>query len=152
MNRIVVLPGDGIGPEVTAQARRVLESVCASQGIALELVEELIGGASIDAHGTPLREEVVELCRGSRAVLLGAVGGPSWDAMAVDVRPERGLLAIRKALGLFATPRTAKRQCGRNQRVIRVPDTSVFTQTTSYLLARGITRLVLEGTLISLDA
>jgi len=58
----------------------------------------------------------------------------------------------RQALGLFATPRTAKRQCGRNQRVIRVPDTSVFTQTTSYLLARGITRLVLEGTLISLDA
>ena len=58
----------------------------------------------------------------------------------------------RQALGLFATPRTAKRQCGRNQRVIRVPDTSVFTQTASYLLARGITRLVLEGTLISLDA
>jgi 3-isopropylmalate dehydrogenase len=107
LNRIVVLPGDGIGPEVTEQAARVLSHVAARHGLELELQEELIGGASIDAHGTPLRDEVVALCRESRAVLLGAVGGPRWDAMAVDVRPERGLLRIRKALGLFANLRPA---------------------------------------------
>lgn len=107
MNRIVLLPGDGIGPEVTAQAVRVLEAVCAEHGIELELAEELIGGASIDAHGTPLRDEVVALCRDAKAVLLGAVGGPKWDAMAVDVRPEKGLLRIRKELGLFANLRPA---------------------------------------------
>jgi 3-isopropylmalate dehydrogenase len=105
--RIVTLPGDGIGPEVTREACRVLEAVASRHGIELRLEEELIGGASIDAHGTPLRDEVVDLCRGSAAVLLGAVGGPKWDAMAVDVRPEKGLLKIRKDLGLFANLRPA---------------------------------------------
>jgi 3-isopropylmalate dehydrogenase len=107
LDRIVLLPGDGIGPEVTEQARRVLETVASKHGIDLAFEEALIGGASIDEHGTPLRDEVVQLCRGSRAVLLGAVGGPKWDAMAVDVRPEKGLLKIRKALGLFANLRPA---------------------------------------------
>jgi 3-isopropylmalate dehydrogenase len=107
MSRIVLLPGDGIGPEVTLQARRALEAVAAGHGIDLEFEQELIGGASIDAHGTPLRDEVVALCRESSAVLLGAVGGPKWDAMAVDVRPEKGLLKIRKDLGLFANLRPA---------------------------------------------
>jgi 3-isopropylmalate dehydrogenase len=107
LDRIVLLPGDGIGPEVVAQAQRVLETVAGHEGLALEFAEELIGGASIDAHGTPLREEVIALCRASRAVLLGAVGGPKWDALAVDVRPEKGLLGIRKALGLFANLRPA---------------------------------------------
>jgi 3-isopropylmalate dehydrogenase len=107
LNRIVLLPGDGIGPEVIAQARRVLDRVANRHALSLEYAEELIGGASIDAHGTPLRDDVVALCRESRAVLLGAVGGPKWDAMAVDVRPEKGLLRIRKALGLFANLRPA---------------------------------------------
>ena len=107
MQRIVLLPGDGIGPEVIDQARRVLEAVAAAQGLALEFAEELIGGASIEAHGTPLRDEVIALCRESSAVLLGAVGGPQWDALAVDIRPEKGLLGIRKALGLFANLRPA---------------------------------------------
>jgi 3-isopropylmalate dehydrogenase len=107
VSRIVLLPGDGIGPEVTEQARQVLEAVASKHGIAVEFEEELIGGASIDAHGTPLRDEVVALCRESCAVLLGAVGGPKWDAMAVDVRPEKGLLKIRKDLGLFANLRPA---------------------------------------------
>ena len=107
MERIVVLPGDGIGPEVTAQARRVLEAVTPRHGIKLAFEEALIGGASIDAHGTPLTDEVVSLCRDSRAVLLGAVGGPKWDAMPVDTRPEKGLLGIRKELGLFANLRPA---------------------------------------------
>jgi len=102
-----LLPGDGIGPEVTEQARRVLVAAGGHFGLEFEFHEELIGGASIDAHGTPLRDEVVEACQQSRAVLLGAVGGPAWDAMAVDVRPEKGLLGIRKALGLFANLRPA---------------------------------------------
>ena len=107
MDRIVLLPGDGIGPEVTREAKRVLEATAAAHGQKLEFEEALIGGASIDAHGDPLRTEVVELCRGSRAVFLGAVGGPKWDAMPVDTRPEKGLLRIRKELGLFANLRPA---------------------------------------------
>ncbi|MDP6978308.1 MAG: 3-isopropylmalate dehydrogenase [Myxococcota bacterium] len=109
MDRIVVLPGDGIGPEVTRQAQRVLEAVCAKHDILnLEFEEALIGGASIDAKGTPLGDDVVELCRESRGILLGAVGGPKWDDMPVDTRPEKGLLGIRKALGLFANLRPAQ--------------------------------------------
>jgi len=107
LHHIVLLPGDGIGPEVTAQARRVLERVAAVHGIELEFEEALIGGASIEAYGTPLSDGVIELCRRSRAVLLGAVGGPKWDDMPVDTRPERGLLRIRKELGLFANLRPA---------------------------------------------
>ncbi len=107
MDRIVLLPGDGIGPEVTREARRVLEAAALAHGHKLEFEEALIGGASIDAHGEPLRDEVVELCRRSRAVFLGAVGGPKWDAMPVDTRPEKGLLRIRKELGLFANLRPA---------------------------------------------
>ena len=105
--RIVLLPGDGIGPEVTEQARRVLEAAGARAGLTFAFEEELIGGCSIDAHGVPLRDAVIEACRSSRAVLLGAVGGPKWDDMPVDVRPEKGLLGIRKALGLFANLRPA---------------------------------------------
>jgi 3-isopropylmalate dehydrogenase len=105
--RIVVVAGDGIGPEVTREARRVLEAVAPRHGLKLQFAEERIGGASIDAHGTPLRDEVVALARQSRAVLLGAVGGPKWDAMPVDKRPEKGLLGIRKALGLYANLRPA---------------------------------------------
>jgi len=107
MDRIVVLPGDGIGPEVTREARQVLEAACLRRGRKLEFAEELIGGASLDARGTPLADQVVELARQSRAVLLGAVGGPKWDAAPVDQRPERGLLRIRKELGLFANLRPA---------------------------------------------
>ncbi|MGH0035350.1 MAG: 3-isopropylmalate dehydrogenase [Myxococcota bacterium] len=107
MNRIVVLPGDGIGPEVTREARRVLEAAADSHGLALAFEEDLIGGASIDERGTPLSDDVVELCRKSQAVLLGAVGGPRWDDMPVETRPEKGLLRIRKELGLFANLRPA---------------------------------------------
>jgi 3-isopropylmalate dehydrogenase len=105
--RIVVTAGDGIGPEVTREARRVLEAVAPRHGLALSFEEHAIGGASIDAHGTPLRDEVVERARASQAVLLGAVGGPKWDAMPVATRPERGLLRLRKELGLFANLRPA---------------------------------------------
>jgi 3-isopropylmalate dehydrogenase len=107
VTRIIVLPGDGIGPEVTRQAQRVLARAASLHGIGLEFEDGLIGGASIDAHGTPLTDELVERCRGAQAVLLGAVGGPKWDDLTVDIRPEKGLLRIRKELGLFANLRPA---------------------------------------------
>ncbi|HKE11632.1 MAG TPA: 3-isopropylmalate dehydrogenase [Myxococcota bacterium] len=107
MDRILLLPGDGIGPEVTQEARQVLEAACARRGRKLGFTEEQIGGASLDAHGTPLTDAVVKLAQQSQAVLLGAVGGPRWDTAPVDRRPERGLLRIRKELGLFANLRPA---------------------------------------------
>ena len=107
MTRITVLAGDGIGPEVTLQARRVLARAADKHGLSLSFEEGLIGGCSIDAHGTPLTDDVVALCRESHAVLLGAVGGPEWDDLSVDVRPEKGLLRIRQELGLFANLRPA---------------------------------------------
>lgn len=107
MDRILLLPGDGIGPEVTVEARRVLEAAATRRGRKLEFAEELIGGASLDARGTPLADAVIEEARRCQAVLLGAVGGPKWDAAPVDRRPEKGLLRIRKELGLFANLRPA---------------------------------------------
>jgi len=102
---IVVLPGDGVGPEVTAEAVMVLRAVAERFGHAFELSEVLIGGAAIDTHGVPLRGEDVEVCRRADALLLGAVGGPSWDHLTGAARPERGLLTLRKALGLYANLR-----------------------------------------------
>ncbi len=107
MHQVLLLPGDGIGPEVVREARRVLEAVGERHGLKLGFEQGLIGGASIDAAGTPLTDQVVERARACGAVLLGAVGGPRWDAMPVDTRPERGLLRMRKELGLFANLRPA---------------------------------------------
>jgi 3-isopropylmalate dehydrogenase len=107
MHRILLLPGDGIGPEVIRAARRVLEAAARGAGLALAFEEDLIGGASIDAHGTPLTDAAVARARKCRAVLLGAVGGPQWDALPVATRPEKGLLRIRKELDLFANLRPA---------------------------------------------
>ncbi|MGD9891369.1 MAG: 3-isopropylmalate dehydrogenase [Dehalococcoidia bacterium] len=106
--KIAVLPGDGIGPEVIAQAIEVLRAVEQRFEHTFELIEDLVGGASIDAYGTALRTETLELARRSDAVLFGAVGGPKWDDPAAKVRPEQGLLAIRKGLGLFANLRPVK--------------------------------------------
>ncbi|HEU4628832.1 MAG TPA: 3-isopropylmalate dehydrogenase [Gemmatimonadaceae bacterium] len=102
---IVLLPGDGIGPEVVAAARRVLERVAPRFELTLTFEEALIGGAAIDATGSPLPDATVEACRRADAVLLGAVGGPKWDDPSAAVRPEQGLLGIRRALGLFANVR-----------------------------------------------
>jgi 3-isopropylmalate dehydrogenase len=102
---IALLPGDGIGPEVVAEARRVLDRVCQVADIDVEFEEALIGGAAIDATGNPLPDETVELCRRADAVLLGAVGGPKWEDPSARVRPEQGLLGIRRALGLYANLR-----------------------------------------------
>ncbi|MFL5826957.1 MAG: isocitrate/isopropylmalate family dehydrogenase, partial [Thermoleophilaceae bacterium] len=96
--RIVALPGDGIGPEIMAAARELLESLGD-----FEIDERVVGGASIDAHGTALTDEVLDACRGADAVLLAAVGGPKWDTTDPDApRPEQGLLGLRKGLGLYA--------------------------------------------------
>src|SRR6476659_7488134 len=102
---ITVLPGDGIGPEVTLQATRVLAAVGERWGHTFSLREALIGGAAIDKTGTALPPETLAMARETDAVLLGAVGGPKWDDPKAKVRPEQGLLAIRKGLGLFANIR-----------------------------------------------
>src|SRR5262249_39636610 len=106
--RIAVLPGDGIGQEVTAQAVRVLEVVGRSTGLKFEFEHALIGGAAIDATGTPLPPETLALCRRSQAILFGAVGGPKWDHLPQEQKAERGLLALRKDLDLFANLRPAR--------------------------------------------
>jgi 3-isopropylmalate dehydrogenase len=106
--KITVLPGDGIGPDVTAQAAMVLQQVAKVFGHDFEMVERLIGGIAIDETGTALPDETTESCRSSAAVLLGAVGGPKWDNPRASVRPEQGLLGIRKALDLFANLRPVK--------------------------------------------
>ncbi len=105
---ICVLPGDGIGPEIVAQAVRVLDRVGEVFGHAFTCRTHLIGGAAIDATGGPLPDETLAAAKASDAVLLGAVGGPKWDMIDKAVRPEKGLLGIRKELGLFANLRPAK--------------------------------------------
>jgi 3-isopropylmalate dehydrogenase len=103
--RIILLPGDGIGPEIIAPAVEVLRAV----GADFEYEEHVFGGASIDAHGTALTDETLAACRGADAVLLAAVGGPKWDTTDPDKpRPEQGLLGLRKGLGLFANLRPVK--------------------------------------------
>ncbi len=102
--RIALLPGDGIGPEIVAAARRMMEAISG-----FEFEEHLVGGASIDAHGAALTDEVLEACRHSDAVLLGAVGGPKWDTTdPAAPRPEQGLLGLRKGLGLYANLRPVR--------------------------------------------
>ncbi len=104
---ICLLAGDGIGPDILKQARKAFSAVEKKFGHSFAFTEALIGGAAIDATGGPLPEETVTKCKASDAVLLGAVGGPKWDDVAMNIRPEKGLLGIRKALGLFANLRPA---------------------------------------------
>ena len=105
---IVVLPGDGIGPEITIAAVDVLKAIAARFGHDFTFSEYDIGGIAIDNHGNPLPEATLEACSKADAVLLGAVGGPKWSDPNAKVRPEQGLLAIRKALGLYANLRPVK--------------------------------------------
>ncbi|TVO69178.1 3-isopropylmalate dehydrogenase [Denitromonas ohlonensis] len=104
--KICVLPGDGIGPEIMAQALRVLDALRAD-GLPFETETAHLGGCAVDATGVPLPEETLKLAKAADAVLLGAVGGPQWDALPREQRPERGLLGIRKELNLFANLRPA---------------------------------------------
>lgn len=104
---IAVLPGDGIGPEVVEQAEKVIKAVESKTGIGFVLHHSLIGGCAIDEKGEPLPKSTVELCKQCDSVILGAVGGPKWDDLDGKMRPEAGLLGIRKELGLYANLRPA---------------------------------------------
>ncbi|MGH8070670.1 MAG: 3-isopropylmalate dehydrogenase [Candidatus Entotheonellia bacterium] len=106
--RVAVLPGDGIGPEVVAQGLEVLRKAAAMAEVGVELQWGVVGGCAIDASGNPLPDVTLQLCRESDAIMFGAVGGPKWDHVAPEVRPERGLLRLRQELGLFANVRPAK--------------------------------------------
>lgn len=103
--RIAVLPGDGIGPEIMQEAVKILQAIEAREGITFHLSYARIGGEAIDQDGTPLPDRTLQRCREADAVLLGAVGGPKWDHNPPELRPEKGLLGIRKALGLYANLR-----------------------------------------------
>ena len=105
--QILVLPGDGIGPEIITEALKVLEALRGEFDREYEIVHAPIGGAAVDAHGVPLPDETLERARACDAILLGAVGGPRWDGLERDIRPERGLLALRSELGVFANLRPA---------------------------------------------
>jgi len=132
--KICVMPGDGIGKEIVAQALRVLARVGEKFGRSFETEDVLIGGAAIDATGGPLPEATVKLCQAADAVLLGAVGGPKWDTLDPAIRPEKGLLGIRKALGLFANLRPANLFPELKQACFLRPD----------IVARGIDLLVVR--------
>ena len=106
-HKIALLGGDGIGQEVTPEARKVLEAVGRATGVSFEFETALVGGSAIDAAGDPLPPSTLALCERSDAILFGAVGGPKWDALPQEKRPERGLLGLRKELDLFANLRPA---------------------------------------------
>ena len=105
---ITLLPGDGIGPEVVTEAVRVLETIASKHGHNFTFTERLMGGCSIDKYGSSLTDETLADCQAADAVLLGAVGGPKWDDPNAKDRPERGLLALRKGLGVFANLRPVR--------------------------------------------
>jgi 3-isopropylmalate dehydrogenase len=104
---LLILPGDGIGPEVMAEALRVLDRLCATSDLKVELQHDLVGGAAIDACDTPLADETLAKAKAADAVLFGAVGGPKWDGLGFDKRPEIAILKLRAELGLFANLRPA---------------------------------------------
>ncbi len=110
-HKLALIPGDGIGPEIVREAKKVLDRVCEKYGHTFTYTELLLGGASIDVHGVPLTDETIELAKGSEAVLMGSIGGNAatspWYKLEPSKRPEAGLLAIRKALNLFANLRPA---------------------------------------------
>ena len=108
MAKIVVLRGDGIGPEVVEEGLKVLQAVARRFHLALKFQEALLGGAAIDVTGDPLPEETLRRCQESDAILLGAVGGPKWDTLPTEKRPERGLLRLRQALQLYANLRPVR--------------------------------------------
>ena len=105
--KIAVLPGDGIGPEIVAEAVKVIECLRRDYDFNVEMEEGLVGGAAIDATGGPLPEETLELCKASDAILLGAVGGYKWESLDIAIRPEKGLLGLRSGLSLFSNLRPA---------------------------------------------
>ena len=130
---VSVLPGDGIGPEIVAEAVRVLKAVGKRHGAEFNLKEDAVGGASIDLNGVPLTDDVLNRVLKSDAVLLGAVGGPGWEGLDYSIRPERALLALRKELGLFA-----------NLRPVRVYDVLVDASTLKPEVVEGVDIMVVR--------
>ena len=104
---LLILAGDGIGPEVMAQVKRVLDWFARNQALKFDVQEDLVGGCAIDKHGVPLTDETMAKAMQADAVLLGAVGGPKWDNLPFEKKPERGLLRLRKDMELFANLRPA---------------------------------------------
>src|SRR4051812_29752417 len=105
---VLVLEGDGIGPEVTAEALKVLSRVAAASSMTLNVEHALFGGASIDKHGEPITQAVLDRSHQAHATLLGACGGPKWDNLPTDKRPEKGLLRLREHMQVYANLRPAK--------------------------------------------
>ena len=105
--QLLILPGDGIGPEVTREAVRIIDWLDRRRLVSFDLVEDLVGGASIDARGTPLADETLERAKRADAILFGSIGGPKWDSVPFEGRPEVAVLALRRELGLFANLRPA---------------------------------------------
>ena len=105
--KILILPGDGIGQEVTSSMNEVLQYLIDEQNLDFQLSERKVGGSSFDEFGKPLTEDTLDMAKNSDAILFGAVGGPQWDHLDWDVRPEQALLGLRKSLGLFANLRPA---------------------------------------------
>jgi len=131
--KIVVLPGDGIGPEVIAEAIKVMDEVASIYGHQFDYEYDTIGGKALDEYGVPLREETLERCKQADAVLLGAVGGPKWDTLPGHLRPEMALLGLRKGLGLFA-----------NLRPVEVFGPVVETSTVKREVVEGVDLLVVR--------
>ncbi|MGY6697616.1 MAG: 3-isopropylmalate dehydrogenase [Roseinatronobacter sp.] len=105
---LLILPGDGIGPEVMAEVRKIIDWYGAKRGLVFDVAEDLVGGAAYDAHGTPLHDDTMARAQEVDAVLLGAVGGPKYDGLDFSVKPERGLLRLRKEMDLFSNLRPAQ--------------------------------------------
>lgn len=105
--KLLILPGDGIGPEVMREVRRVIEWLDRRRAVSFDITDDLVGGAAIDARGAPITEETMQAARDADAVLFGAVGGPKWDTLGFDMRPEIAILRLRKELDLFANLRPA---------------------------------------------
>ncbi|MET0044024.1 MAG: isocitrate/isopropylmalate family dehydrogenase, partial [Candidatus Thiodiazotropha sp. 6PLUC3] len=105
--QILILPGDGIGPEIVTEAVKVLAALRDGYGLDIDMDEALIGGAAIDATGGPLPDATLDLAKEADAILLGAVGGPKWEQLDISIRPEKGLLGLRAELNLFANLRPA---------------------------------------------
>ena len=105
--KLLVLPGDGVGPEIMREVRRIIDWMDRRRAVTFDLTEDLVGGASIDRRGTPITDETLEAARQADAVLFGAVGGPRWDMLGFDMRPEIAILRLRKDLDLFANLRPA---------------------------------------------
>jgi len=105
--KLLILPGDGIGPEVMREVRRVIDWMARRRMVSFDITEDLVGGASIDARGTPITDETIQKARETDAILFGSVGGPKWDALGFQLRPELAILRLRKELDLFANLRPA---------------------------------------------